>query len=76
LVLFAAAVHGDELRLSVRAPPWPHSITIMEFGIIGDEETLNTVPFENAVFYVRSAARVLTRSGLECGCFRRTHTKT
>jgi hypothetical protein len=48
----------------------------MEFGTVGDEETLNTVPFENAVFYVRSAARVLTRSGLECGCFRRTHTKT
>ena len=38
------------------APPRPHSVTITEFGAIGDGVTLNTVPFQNAVFYVRSFA--------------------
>jgi hypothetical protein len=56
LLLFAAAARGDELRLPVRAPPRPHSVSITEFGAVGDGETLNTVPFHNAVFYVRSFA--------------------
>ncbi|CAL5093137.1 unnamed protein product [Urochloa decumbens] len=38
------------------APPRPHSVTITEFGAVGDGVTLNTVPFQNAVFYVRSFA--------------------
>ncbi|GJN05063.1 hypothetical protein PR202_ga22662 [Eleusine coracana subsp. coracana] len=60
LVLAAALgfVRGDELRLRVQKPPGsrPHSVTITEFGAVGDGETLNTVPFQNAVFYVRSFA--------------------
>ncbi|GJN25780.1 hypothetical protein PR202_gb13652 [Eleusine coracana subsp. coracana] len=60
LVLAAALgfVRGDELRLRVQEPPGsrPHSVTITEFGAVGDGETLNTVSFQNAVFYVRSFA--------------------
>ncbi|CAN6334358.1 unnamed protein product [Urochloa humidicola] len=38
------------------APPRPHSVTITEFGAVGDGVSLNTVPFQNAVFYLRSFA--------------------
>lgn len=34
----------------------PHSVTITEFGAVGDGLTLNTVAFQNAVFYLRSFA--------------------
>ncbi|KAG0471806.1 hypothetical protein HPP92_016352 [Vanilla planifolia] len=34
----------------------PHSVTITEFGAVGDGVTLNTVAFQNAVFYLRSFA--------------------
>jgi hypothetical protein len=55
LVVLAAAARGE---LRDQAPPGsrPHSVTITEFGAVGDGRTLNTVPFQNAVFYVRSFA--------------------
>ncbi|OEL16286.1 putative polygalacturonase [Dichanthelium oligosanthes] len=61
LVLAAAALgsaRGELRRLRDQAPPGsrPHSVTITEFGAVGDGKTLNTVPFQNAVFYVRSFA--------------------
>ncbi|KAG9459546.1 hypothetical protein H6P81_004054 [Aristolochia fimbriata] len=34
--------------------PRPHSVSILEFGAVGDGKTLNTIAFQNAVFYVRS----------------------
>ncbi|PNT62561.1 hypothetical protein BRADI_4g05050v3 [Brachypodium distachyon] len=34
----------------------PHSVTITEFGAVGDGVTVNTVPFQNAIFYLRSFA--------------------
>ncbi|KAK7396922.1 hypothetical protein VNO78_18085 [Psophocarpus tetragonolobus] len=34
----------------------PHSVSILEFGAVGDGITLNTVAFENAVFYLKSFA--------------------
>ncbi|PKA52732.1 putative polygalacturonase [Apostasia shenzhenica] len=34
----------------------PHSVTITEFGAVGDGMTMNTVAFQNAVFYLRSFA--------------------
>uniref|UniRef100_A0A0D9XUZ1 Pectate lyase superfamily protein domain-containing protein n=1 Tax=Leersia perrieri TaxID=77586 RepID=A0A0D9XUZ1_9ORYZ len=45
---------GDEQE----TPPGvrPHSVTITEFGAVGDGKTLNTLPFQNAVFYARSFA--------------------
>ncbi|KAM0951164.1 putative glycoside hydrolase, family 28, pectin lyase/virulence factor [Dioscorea sansibarensis] len=36
--------------------PRPHSVSILEFGAVGDGVTLNTLAFQNAVFYARSFA--------------------
>jgi hypothetical protein len=60
LMLAAAlsSARGELRRLGDQAPPGsrPHSVTITEFGAVGDGKTLNTVAFQNAVFYVRSFA--------------------
>ncbi|KAL8138733.1 hypothetical protein V2J09_004734 [Rumex salicifolius] len=32
----------------------PHSVSIVEFGAVGDGKTLNTVAFQNAIFYLKS----------------------
>ncbi|KAL1321293.1 probable polygalacturonase isoform X1 [Arachis ipaensis] len=32
----------------------PHSVSILEFGAVGDGKTLNTVAFQNAIFYLKS----------------------
>ncbi|KAK7269651.1 hypothetical protein RIF29_22385 [Crotalaria pallida] len=32
----------------------PHTVSILEFGAVGDGKTLNTVAFQNAVFYAKS----------------------
>ncbi|KAF8387764.1 hypothetical protein HHK36_026419 [Tetracentron sinense] len=36
--------------------PRPHSVSILEFGAVGDGKTLNTIAFQNAVFYLNSFA--------------------
>ncbi|XP_052206451.1 probable polygalacturonase [Diospyros lotus] len=36
--------------------PRPHSVSILEFGAVGDGKTLNTLAFQNAVFYLKSFA--------------------
>ena len=59
VLLVARAEAEAEPRCARRgrsAPPRPHSVTITEFGAVGDGVTINTVPFQNAVFYVRSFA--------------------
>ncbi|XP_066338803.1 probable polygalacturonase isoform X3 [Miscanthus floridulus] len=61
VVVLAAAARGSACargEMRDQAPPGsrPHSVTITEFGAVGDGRTLNTVPFQNAVFYVRSFA--------------------
>lgn len=33
-----------------------HSVSILEFGAVGDGKTLNTVAFQNAIFYLKSFA--------------------
>ncbi|KAF0932067.1 hypothetical protein E2562_007866 [Oryza meyeriana var. granulata] len=57
LAVLKFAHGGDGLQWE-QAPlgSWPHSITITEFGVVGDGNTLNTLPFQNAVFYARSFA--------------------
>ncbi|KAL1211888.1 putative polygalacturonase [Cardamine amara subsp. amara] len=60
LIPIYANIHGagkicDELgrrSLSTR----PHSVSISEFGAVGDGKTLNTIAFQNAVFYLMSFA--------------------
>ncbi|RZR75849.1 hypothetical protein BHM03_00000375 [Ensete ventricosum] len=61
LLAVAGAVDGDErsdgyCKHTSGSTPRPHSVTITEFGAVGDGVTLNTVAFQNAVFYVRSFA--------------------
>ncbi|KAK9055847.1 hypothetical protein SSX86_026932 [Deinandra increscens subsp. villosa] len=34
--------------------PRPHSVSILEFGAVGDGKTVNTVAFQNAIFYLKS----------------------
>ncbi|KAL3827795.1 hypothetical protein ACJIZ3_016597 [Penstemon smallii] len=34
--------------------PRPHSVSVSEFGAVGDGKTLNTVAFQNAIFYLKS----------------------
>ncbi|KAL0435924.1 UNVERIFIED_CONTAM: putative polygalacturonase [Sesamum radiatum] len=34
--------------------PRPHSVSVTEFGAVGDGKTLNTVAFQNAIFYLKS----------------------
>ena len=36
--------------------PRPHSVSILEFGAVGDGKTLNTVAFQNTIFYLKSFA--------------------
>ncbi|EEF45596.1 Polygalacturonase, putative [Ricinus communis] len=36
--------------------PRPHSVSILEFGAVGDGKTLNTISFQNAIFYLKSFA--------------------
>lgn len=36
--------------------PRPHSVTLTEFGAVGDGVTMNTIAFQNAIFYLRSFA--------------------
>ncbi|XP_058071152.1 uncharacterized protein LOC131220206 [Magnolia sinica] len=44
--------YGRDLTLL----PRPHSVSILEFGAEGDGKTLNTLAFQNAIFYLRSFA--------------------
>ena len=36
--------------------PRPHSVSILEFGAVGDGKSLNTIAFQNAIFYLKSFA--------------------
>ncbi|KAL3517406.1 hypothetical protein ACH5RR_019995 [Cinchona calisaya] len=47
----------DGVCKSVRPlKPRPHSVSVLEFGAVGDGKTLNTVAFQNAIFYLKSFA--------------------
>lgn len=56
LALARADAESQCAQRGRNAPPRPHSVTITEFGAVGDGVTLNTVAFQNAVFYARSFA--------------------
>jgi polygalacturonase len=44
----------EQCHGSTELPPRPHNVTITEFGAVGDGKTLNTVAFQNAIFYLKS----------------------
>ncbi|KAE8009427.1 hypothetical protein FH972_005864 [Carpinus fangiana] len=49
---------GNDGQCKYKRPldPRPHSVSILEFGAVGDGKTLNTVAFQNAIFYLKSFA--------------------
>ncbi|PIA61240.1 hypothetical protein AQUCO_00300639v1 [Aquilegia coerulea] len=53
-------VKGEEsdgkCKLKAGLEPRPHSVSIKEFGAVGDGKTLNTIAFQNAIFYLNSFA--------------------
>lgn len=58
-VLNGIEVNGEEdghCKYKRDLAPRPHSVSILEFGAVGDGQTANTIAFQNAVFYVRSFA--------------------
>ncbi|CAA6675452.1 unnamed protein product [Spirodela intermedia] len=60
-LLIAAAIHearwaAASCRRAKSDPVRPHSVSITEFGAVGDGVTLNTKAFQNAIFYLHSFA--------------------
>ncbi|CAN4101915.1 unnamed protein product [Withania somnifera] len=45
-----------ECKFNKPLKPRPHSASVLDFGAVGDGETLNTVAFQNAIFYLKSFA--------------------
>lgn len=45
---------GGACDFQPRLKPRPHSVSISEFGAVGDGKTLNTLAFQNAIFYLKS----------------------
>lgn len=65
LVLLLALSHSiehseaqfdGECKFNKPLKPRPHSASVLDFGAVGDGETLNTVAFQNAIFYLKSFA--------------------
>lgn len=43
-----------ECNSSTPLLPRPHSASVLDFGAVGDGKTLNTLAFQNAIFYLKS----------------------
>lgn len=56
----AIKIYGEEndgqCDYKLTLDPRPHSVSITEFGAVGDGKTLNTLAFQNAIFYLKSFA--------------------
>lgn len=57
----AFRIYGDDggdgqCDFKPKLEPRPHSVSILEFGAVGDGKTLNTIAFQNAIFYLKSFA--------------------
>lgn len=47
---------GRQCEIKAALKPRPHTVSILEFGAVGDGKTLNTIAFQNAIFYLKSFA--------------------
>lgn len=47
---------GGQCKYRKSLEPRPHSVSILEFGAVGDGKTSNTHAFQNAIFYLKSFA--------------------
>ncbi|XP_043708837.1 probable polygalacturonase isoform X2 [Telopea speciosissima] len=47
---------GGQCDKKITLDPRPHSVSILEFGAVGNGKTLNTIAFQNAIFYLKSFA--------------------
>lgn len=58
LILVLSRVQGNygQCENKRTLKPRPHSVSLEEFGAVGDGKKLNTVAFQNAIFYVKSFA--------------------
>lgn len=56
LVLSNGAEYNGVCKSNWPLTPRPHSVSVLEFGAVGDGKTLNTVAFQNAIFYLKSFA--------------------
>ncbi|KAK4407946.1 putative polygalacturonase [Sesamum angolense] len=56
LVSSNAADYNGECKYDWPLIPRPHSVSVTEFGAVGDGKTINTVAFQNAIFYLKSFA--------------------
>ncbi|XP_010465709.1 PREDICTED: probable polygalacturonase [Camelina sativa] len=61
LLAFSILLIGGEgsnavCKESFKLDPRPHSVSILEFGAVGDGKALNTLAFQNAIFYLKSFA--------------------
>ncbi|RDX97846.1 putative polygalacturonase, partial [Mucuna pruriens] len=45
---------GRQCELNPALKPRPHTVSILEFGAVGDGKTSNTIAFQNAIFYLKS----------------------
>ncbi|KAK9724226.1 hypothetical protein RND81_05G057000 [Saponaria officinalis] len=48
--------YEEQCKYKPKLDPRPHSVSIVEFGAVGDGKTLNTGAFQNAIFYLNSFA--------------------
>lgn len=56
LVLSNATEYSGECKANWPLVPRPHSVSVTEFGAVGDGITINTLAFQNAIFYLKSFA--------------------
>ncbi|XP_073136358.1 probable polygalacturonase isoform X2 [Henckelia pumila] len=54
LVSSYAIERNEECKTAWPLTPRPHSVSVSEFGAVGDGRTLNTLAFQNAIFYLKS----------------------
>ncbi|KAK7387940.1 hypothetical protein VNO78_22739 [Psophocarpus tetragonolobus] len=47
---------GRQCEINPALKSRPHTVSILEFGAVGDGKTLNTIAFQNAIFYLKSFA--------------------